>query len=71
MTSTGRYNRVDMDRKALAEIQSLYEQELDKILGRFETRGMPVRREAWDRYVAYSTSLIKICSGFPRAGPWT
>jgi peptidoglycan/xylan/chitin deacetylase (PgdA/CDA1 family)/uncharacterized caspase-like protein len=46
-------NRVDTDRKALAEIQSLYEKELDKIFGRFETRGMNVRREAWERYVAY------------------
>jgi len=45
--------RVESDRQALAEIQSLYEKELDKIFGRFETRGMPVRREAWDRYVAY------------------
>jgi len=45
--------RVETDRQALAEIQSLYEKELDKIFGRFETRGMPVRREAWDRYVAY------------------
>jgi hypothetical protein len=46
-------HRVETDRQALAEIQSLYEKELDKIFGRFETRGMPVRREAWDRYVAY------------------
>jgi peptidoglycan/xylan/chitin deacetylase (PgdA/CDA1 family)/uncharacterized caspase-like protein len=45
--------RVETDRQALTEIQSLYEKELDKIFGRFETRGMPVRREAWDRYVAY------------------
>jgi peptidoglycan/xylan/chitin deacetylase (PgdA/CDA1 family)/uncharacterized caspase-like protein len=45
--------RVDSDRQALAEIQSMYENELDKIFGRFETRGMTVRREAWDRYVAY------------------
>jgi peptidoglycan/xylan/chitin deacetylase (PgdA/CDA1 family)/uncharacterized caspase-like protein len=45
--------RVDDDRKALAEIQSLYEKELDKIFGRFETRGITVRREAWERYVAY------------------
>jgi peptidoglycan/xylan/chitin deacetylase (PgdA/CDA1 family)/uncharacterized caspase-like protein len=45
--------RVETDRQALAEIQSLYEKELDKIFGRFETRGMTVRREAWDRYVAY------------------
>jgi peptidoglycan/xylan/chitin deacetylase (PgdA/CDA1 family)/uncharacterized caspase-like protein len=52
-------SRVDMDRKALAEIQSLYEKELDKIFGRFETRGMPVRREAWDRYVAYLRTQYK------------
>jgi peptidoglycan/xylan/chitin deacetylase (PgdA/CDA1 family)/uncharacterized caspase-like protein len=51
--------RVDMDRKALVEIQSLYEKELDKIFGRFETRGMRVRREAWDRYVAYLRSQYK------------
>lgn len=45
--------RVETDREALAEIQSMYEKELDKIFGRFETRGMTARREAWDRYVAY------------------
>lgn len=45
--------RVETDRQALVEIQSLYEKELDKVFGRYETRGMPVRREAWDRYVAY------------------
>lgn len=45
--------RIDTDRQALAEIQSLYEKELDKIFGRFATRGMTVRREAWERYVAY------------------
>src|SRR5262245_28793489 len=52
-------NRVDEDRKALGEIQSLYEKELDKIFGRFETRGMPVRREAWERYVAYLRTKYK------------
>lgn len=52
-------NRVDTDRKALAEIQSLYEKELDKIFGRFETRGMNVRREAWERYVAYLHTKYK------------
>jgi hypothetical protein len=40
--------RIDSDRKALAEIQSLYEKELDKIFGRFATRGIEVHREAWD-----------------------
>jgi peptidoglycan/xylan/chitin deacetylase (PgdA/CDA1 family)/tetratricopeptide (TPR) repeat protein len=52
-------NRVDTDRQALMEIQSLYEKELDKIFGRFETRGMVVRREAWDRYVAYLHTKYK------------
>jgi peptidoglycan/xylan/chitin deacetylase (PgdA/CDA1 family)/uncharacterized caspase-like protein len=52
-------SRVDMDRKALAEIQSLYEKELDKIFGRFETRGIRVRREAWERYVAYLRTQYK------------
>lgn len=52
-------NRVDTDRKALGEIQSLYEKELDKIFGRFDTRGMNVRREAWERYVAYLHTKYK------------
>ena len=52
-------SRVDTDRKALAEIQLLYEKELDKIFGRFETRGIQVRREAWERYVAYLHTKYK------------
>jgi hypothetical protein len=52
-------SRVDTDRKALVEIQSLYEKELDKIFGRFETRGIQVRREAWERYVAYLQTKYK------------
>ena len=52
-------HRVDSDRKALAEIQTLYEKELDKIFGRFETRGMPVHREAWEGYVAYLRAKYK------------
>lgn len=51
--------RVDTDRKALVEIQSMYEKELDKIFGRFETRGIQVRREAWERYVAYLRTQYK------------
>ncbi len=45
--------RLAEDQKALKEIQLLYDKELEKIFGRFETRGMAVTREAWDRYVAY------------------
>jgi peptidoglycan/xylan/chitin deacetylase (PgdA/CDA1 family)/uncharacterized caspase-like protein len=51
--------RVDLDRKALAEIQSLYEKELDKIFARFDTRGIEIRREAWDQYVAFLRTLFK------------
>jgi len=51
--------RIDSDRKALAEIQSLYEKELDKIFGRFATRGIEVHREAWERYVAYLHTKYK------------
>jgi peptidoglycan/xylan/chitin deacetylase (PgdA/CDA1 family)/uncharacterized caspase-like protein len=52
-------SRIDMDRKALAEIQALYEKELDKIFGRFETRGIQLHREAWERYVAYLRTKYK------------
>jgi peptidoglycan/xylan/chitin deacetylase (PgdA/CDA1 family)/tetratricopeptide (TPR) repeat protein len=45
--------RLEADQKALKEIQSLYDNELEKVFGRFETRGMTVRREAWDSYVAF------------------
>jgi hypothetical protein len=43
--------RIADDQKALKEIQALYDREMQKIFGRFETRGMPVRREAWSSYV--------------------
>ena len=45
--------RVDADQQALKDIQALYNKELDKIFGRFETRGMIVRREAWESYLAF------------------
>src|SRR5262249_4519736 len=37
--------RLQDDGKGLAEIQSRYQKELEAIFGRFETRGMQVRRE--------------------------
>jgi peptidoglycan/xylan/chitin deacetylase (PgdA/CDA1 family) len=52
-------DRLENDRKALLEIQALYEKELEKIFGRFETRGMMVRREAWEQYVAYLKTKFK------------
>lgn len=45
--------RVQSDQQALKDIQDLYNKELEKIFGRFDTRGMPVRREAWEAYVAF------------------
>ncbi|MCP3141461.1 polysaccharide deacetylase family protein [Pyxidicoccus xibeiensis] len=48
--------RVEEDQRALQTIQSLYEKELQAIFGRFETRGMTVRREAWEAYLAFLKS---------------
>ncbi|MBZ5536589.1 MAG: polysaccharide deacetylase family protein [Acidobacteriia bacterium] len=45
--------RVEGDLQSLREIQSLYDKELEKIFARFETRGLAVRREAWEKYVAF------------------
>jgi peptidoglycan/xylan/chitin deacetylase (PgdA/CDA1 family)/uncharacterized caspase-like protein len=51
--------RIAEDQKALKEIQALYDREMQKIFGRFETRGMTVSREAWSSYVAYLKTKIK------------
>jgi peptidoglycan/xylan/chitin deacetylase (PgdA/CDA1 family)/uncharacterized caspase-like protein len=51
--------RISDDQKALNEIQALYDREMQKIFGRFETRGMAVRREAWSAYVAFLKTKIK------------
>jgi peptidoglycan/xylan/chitin deacetylase (PgdA/CDA1 family)/uncharacterized caspase-like protein len=50
--------RLAEDQKALQEIQSLYEKELEAIFGRIEMRGMTVRREAWDSYLAFLKTLF-------------
>ncbi len=52
------FTRLDEDRKALDEIQALYDGELEEIFSRFQTRGMPVARQAWDDYVAYLRTLF-------------
>lgn len=49
--------RLDEDAKALAEIRALYDKELEKIFGQTQTRGIAVRREAWESYVAFVRSL--------------
>ena len=44
--------RLDEDRAALAAIQSLYDREIARLLERLGTRGMPLRRQSWEEYVA-------------------
>jgi peptidoglycan/xylan/chitin deacetylase (PgdA/CDA1 family) len=43
--------------RALSEIRALYDRELEKIFGQVQTRGIAVRREAWESYVAFVKSL--------------
>ena len=50
--------RIVGDLKALREIQALYEKELGEIFSRFQNRGMVVRREAWEKYVAFLQTLF-------------
>src|SRR5208282_2500869 len=45
--------RVADDVAALDQIQALYEKEISLAFRQFEPRGMAVRREAWERYLAY------------------
>ncbi len=52
--------RVREDQDALRRIQALYEKELERIFGRLETRGMPVRREAWEKYLAFLRTRVDV-----------
>lgn len=45
--------RLADDMAALNQIQGMYQKELAQVFDHFQTRGMPVRREAWDKYLAY------------------
>lgn len=45
--------RLSEDINALNQIQALYQKELSQVFDRFQTRGMPIRREAWDKYLAF------------------
>src|SRR5216683_2856581 len=44
--------RIVDDIAALARINALYEKELGQVFDRIRVRGMSVRREAWDKYLA-------------------
>lgn len=52
-TAAALQKRVAEDVDALGQIQALYEKEIDKTFANLETRAMPVRREAWERYLAW------------------
>src|SRR5215469_6207413 len=45
--------RIADDRAALEQIQALYQKELAEVFDRFQTRGMPIRREAWEKYLDF------------------
>jgi len=51
------HKRISEDLDALAEIERNYDQEIKQIFGRFETRGIELRRERWDDYVAHLKKL--------------
>lgn len=45
--------RLTEDLAALEKIQALYQKEIGRVFGQFNTRAMAVRREAWDHYLAF------------------
>eukprot|EP01034_Spumella_vulgaris_P043966 gene43966-54633_t len=51
------HKRISEDLDALAEIERNYDQEIKQIFGRFETRGIELKRERWDDYVAHLKKL--------------
>ena len=50
--------RLSEDVAALDQIEGLYEKEIEKIFARLDTRGMIVKRQKWDAYMAHLTSLF-------------
>ncbi|KQX01490.1 polysaccharide deacetylase [Massilia sp. Root418] len=53
------HKRISEDMDALAEIERYYDQEIKQIFGRFETRGIELKRERWDDYVAQLKKMYK------------
>ena len=49
----GLQKRIADDLAALEKIQELYQKELAQVFDRLQTRGMPVRREAWEKYLGF------------------
>lgn len=53
------HKRISEDLDALAEIERTYEKEIRQIFGRYEQRGIELKREQWDAYVAHLKTLYK------------
>lgn len=53
------HKRISEDLDALAEIEHNYEKEIGQVFGRFEQRGIVLKRERWDAYVAYLNTLYQ------------
>lgn len=47
------HKRVSDDLDTLGEVEKLYEKELAQVFGRFDSRGIALKRERWDDYVAF------------------
>ena len=45
--------RITEDIAALDQIQAMYEKEMGRVFDRFQTRAMPVHREAWEHYLSF------------------
>lgn len=52
LTSMKLQKRISEDQEALEHIEALYERELKAIFGRFEDRGIELKRERWEDYLA-------------------
>src|SRR5450830_869895 len=53
LTAIKMHKRISEDLDALNEIERNYEKELGQIFGHFEQRGIVLKREKWDAYVAH------------------
>ncbi|SFV16079.1 polysaccharide deacetylase family protein [Pseudoduganella namucuonensis] len=51
------HKRISEDMDALAEIERNYDKEIRQIFGRYEQRGIALKRERWDDYVAHLKKL--------------
>lgn len=57
LTGIQRAKRIQDDLAALAEVEQTYAAELGAVMGRLETRGIELKRERWDDYVAKLRAL--------------